>query len=61
MEAKCCDPSREPGVKDNANCIEGHQCCAFSGEWVCNNGDGSYPCQGLERGPWGHTCAGAES
>ena len=39
----CCDPAAEPGVGGNPLCFEGHSCCA-SGNWSCNNPDGSPSC-----------------
>ena len=39
----CCDPADEPGVGDNAICIEGATCCA-GGQWQCNSGDGTSSC-----------------
>lgn len=47
--SKCCDPALEPGVGGNPLCFEGHTCCA-SGQWQCNNADGSPSCTG------GQTC-----
>lgn len=43
--SKCCDPALEPGVGGNPLCFEGHTCCA-SGQWQCNNADGSPSCSG---------------
>lgn len=42
---KCCDPALEPGTNGNPFCFEGHTCCA-SGQWQCNNPDGTPSCSG---------------
>ena len=39
----CCDPTTKPGSGDNPTCMEGVTCCA-TGQWACNNGDGSTSC-----------------
>ena len=51
----CCDPGLEPGVGGNPFCFEGHTCCS-SGNWQCNNPDGSPSC---DPGEVCVDCAGA--
>src|SRR5262245_36783302 len=41
--SSCCDPALEPGTNGNPLCFEGHTCCA-SGQWQCNNADGTPSC-----------------
>jgi hypothetical protein len=42
----CCDPALEPGENNNPVCFEGATCCA-SGQWACNEGDGSPTCASI--------------
>jgi hypothetical protein len=39
----CCDPADEPGSFNNPPCFEGATCCS-SGDWRCNDHDGSSSC-----------------
>ena len=44
--SRCCDPAKQPGQNGIPPCFEGASCCA-SGEWACNNGNGTPSCRQL--------------
>ena len=45
---QCCDAAERPGVGGTPICFEGATCCA-SGQWACNEGDGTPTCEVVGR------------